>query len=66
MIDAARDGLPAHAVERSLWHSLLRLGHELQAAHFTLVGDGDCGETLTLADGRVVSRWLEPQGRPYR
>ena len=29
--DAARDGLPAHELERGLWHSLLRLGHELQA-----------------------------------
>ena len=30
--DAARDGLPAHEVERRLWRYLLRLGHELQAA----------------------------------
>ena len=64
--DAARDGLPAHELERGLWHSLLRLGHELQAEYFALAGDGDCGETLTLADGRVVKRLPEPHGRPYR
>lgn len=64
--DAARDGLPAHAVERSLWHHLLQLGHDLQAAYFTLAGDGDCGETLTLADGRGVKRLPEPHRRPYR
>ena len=64
--DAARDGLPAHELERGLWHYLLRLGHELQAEYFALAGDGDCGETLTLADGRVVKRLPEPHGRPYR
>ena len=63
---AARDGLPAHEVERSLWRHLLQLGHDLQAAYFALAGDGDCGETLTLADGRVVKRLPEPHCRPYR
>ena len=62
---AARDGLPAHERERGLWQSLLRLGHDLQAAYFALAGDGDGGETLTLADGRVVRRLPEPHGRPY-
>lgn len=37
--DAARDGLPAHELERGLWHYLLRLGHELQAEYFALAGD---------------------------
>jgi len=64
--DAARDGLPAHEVERSLWRHLLQLGHDLQAADFALAGDGDCGETLTLADERVVKRLPEPHRRPYR
>ena len=64
--DAARDGLPAHELERGLWQYLLRLGHELQAEYFALAGDGDCGETLTLADGRVVKRLPEPHRRPYR
>ena len=63
---AARDGLPAHELERGLWQYLLRLGHDLQAAYFALAGDGDCGETLTLADGRVVKRLPEPHCRPYR
>ena len=60
-----RDGLPAHNLERSLWHHLLQLGHDLQAAYFALAGDGDCGATLKLADGRVVRRLLEPHGWPY-
>ena len=64
--DAARDGLPAHELERGLWQYLLRLGHELQGQYFVLAGDGDCGETLRLADGRVVRRLPEPHGRPYQ
>jgi hypothetical protein len=63
---AARDGLPAHEMERGLWSYLLRLGHELQGQYFVLAGDGDCGETLTLADGRVVKRLPELHGRPYQ
>ena len=63
---AARDGLPAHVLEQSLWRHLLRLGHDLQAAYFALAGDGDCGPTLQLADGRVVKRLPEPHCRPYR
>ena len=63
---AARDGLPAHVLEQSLWRHLLRLGHDLQAAYFALAGDGDCGPTLPLADGRVVKRLPEPHCRPYR
>ena len=63
---AARDGLPAHVLEQSLWHHLLRLGHDLQAAYFALAGDGDCGATLQLAGGRVVRRLPKPHSRPYR
>ena len=63
---AARDDLPAHVLEQSLWHQLLRLGYDLQAAYFALAGDGDCGATLPLADGRVVRRLPEPHSRPYQ
>jgi hypothetical protein len=63
---AARDGLPAHVLEQSLWHHLLRLGRDLQAAYFALAGDGDCGATLPLADGRVVKRLPEHHPRPYQ
>ena len=64
--DAARDGLPVHVLEQSLWPHLLQLGHDLQAAYFAWAGDGDCGETLKLANGRVVKRLPELHGRPSR
>jgi hypothetical protein len=63
---AARDGLPAHELERGLWQDLLQLGHELPGQYFALAGDGDGGETLTRADGRVVKRWPDRHVRPYR
>ncbi|MFO1422665.1 MAG: hypothetical protein U1F70_03275 [Candidatus Competibacteraceae bacterium] len=64
--EAARAGLPAHELERGLWQSLLRLGHELQGQYFALAGDGDRGETLTLTDGRVAKRLPEHHSRPYQ
>lgn len=64
--DAARDGLPAHELERGVWQRLLQLGHDLEAAYFALAGDGDGGETLTLNDGRVAKRLPERHGRPYQ
>ena len=64
--DAARDSLQAHELERGVWQYLLRLGHELQGQSLALAGDGDCGETLKLADGQVVRRLPEPHSRPYQ
>ena len=48
---AARDGLPAHELERGVWSQLLQLGTILQGYYFALAGDGDGGETLTLTVG---------------
>lgn len=63
---AARDGLPAHELERSVWSRLLRLGQALEGLYFALAGDGDGGETLTLTDGRVVKRLPERHRRAYQ
>jgi hypothetical protein len=63
---AARDGLPAHELERGIWTGLLQLGHDLEAAYFALAGDGESGATLTLNDGRVVKRLPTRHRRPYQ
>jgi hypothetical protein len=60
---AARDGLPAHEVERTLFHQLLELGHQLFGGFLQLVGPGDLGDTRTLDDGRAVRRLPEPHER---
>ena len=58
------------ACRRTSWSracgTISDLGHGLQAAYFALAGDGDCGATLQLADGRVVKRLPESNSRPYR
>jgi hypothetical protein len=57
---AAGAGTPVHEVERGLWRRLLQLGYQLQSQFFALVGDGDQGDSVTLATGRVVRRLPEP------
>jgi hypothetical protein len=59
-------GTPVHEVERGLWRRLLQLGYQLQSQFFSLVGDGDQGETVTLAAGQVVRRLPAPHRRPYQ
>jgi hypothetical protein len=61
--DAARDGLPAHDVERHLFDRLLRLGFLLFDAFLKLVGPGDLGDTVALDDGRTVHRLAEMSSR---
>ena len=58
---AAGAGTPVHEVERGLWRRLLQLGYQLQGQFFALVGDGDQGETVTLAEGQVVRRLRRPE-----
>lgn len=63
---AAGAGTPVHEVERGLWRRLLQLGYQLQSQFFALVGDGDQGDRVTLATGRVVRRLPEPHRRSYQ
>jgi hypothetical protein len=56
IVDGARQGLPAHEVERGLFERLLRLGGTLFSAFLGMVGPGDLGPTATLDEGRAVNR----------
>ena len=60
---SAKDGTAAHQVERGLFDKLLALGKSLFGGFLNLVGPGDCGETVTLDDGRLVHRSAELHGR---
>src|SRR5512147_1099458 len=55
---------PVHEVERGVWRRLLQLGYRLQSQFFALVGAGDQGETVPLAEGQVVRRLPAPHRRP--
>jgi hypothetical protein len=61
---AAKDGRPIDQVERSLWDSLLRLGHSLLSSYVEGVGSGDIGDTL-VHEGRELRRLESPHDRRY-
>src|SRR5512147_3023837 len=63
---AAGAGTPVHEVEHGLWRRLWQWGYQLQGQFFALVGDGDQGATVTLAEGQVVRRLPEHHRRPYQ
>jgi hypothetical protein len=63
---AAETGSAAHEVERELFKRLLQLGLLLLKEFFGLLGDGDEGERVALADGGELKRLSEPQRRGYR
>ena len=63
---AAATGSAAHDVERELCKRLLQLGWLLLQQFFALLGDGDEGEYVALAEGRLVKRLEKPQRRGYR
>ncbi len=62
---AVDDTEAAHKVERGLWRRLLKLGWEAMQLFFTLHGDGDEGEQVTLTDGRQLKRLEQPHRRAY-
>jgi hypothetical protein len=53
---AARAGTAVHELEHGLFRGVLALGHQLLGYFFRLLGDGDQGERLTLADGQEFNR----------
>lgn len=61
---AAKDGRPIDQVERSLWQSLLRLGHSLLSSYVEGVGPGDIGDTR-VHEGRELRRLESPHDRRY-
>ena len=61
---AAKDGRPIDVVERSLWRSLLALGHTLLAGYVEGVGPGDMGDTLK-HEGRELNRLELEHARRY-
>ena len=61
---AAKDGRPIDVVERSLWRSLLALGHTLLAGYVEGIGPGDMGDTLKY-EGRELNRLESEHARRY-
>lgn len=62
---AFHDGTALHKIELGLWQELLQLGHDFLEQLFTLAGDGDLGETITLPNGEECRRLPELHPRRY-
>ena len=62
---AAHAGEPVHAVEKSIWQEILRIGRKALSQFFALVGSGDMGESITLPGGRSCQRLEELHERRY-
>ncbi len=63
---SVRDAVAVHEVERGIWGRVLRLGREALGLYFSLQGEGDVGESVTLAKGRKVRRLVGTYARQYR
>ena len=63
--EAARQGIAAHEVERSILDYALRMGKTAMGMYFRLQGTGDLGPSLTLPNGDVVKRLKDLHTRPY-
>ena len=66
VIEAAREGAPAHEVESRIWDQVLKMGHTALGEFFACQGHGDVGETFDLPDGRSVKRLEQLHERLYR
>jgi hypothetical protein len=62
----AHRGRSAHEVEHDVFRGVLQRGHGLMGYFFGLLGDGEQGERLELADGRVLKRFESPHDRGYQ
>lgn len=65
VLRAVRENRPIHEVEKAVWEQLLRLGREALAQVFSLLGNGDMGETVALPDGRCCQRLEQEHSRRY-
>jgi hypothetical protein len=63
---AFQAGSTAHEVESGLWQRMLKLGRSIYQAWLDLLGDGDAGERIVLADGRAVRRLVDLHRREIR
>jgi len=66
VVTVAENGVSVDAVERKLWSQVLEMGRHAMGMYFDLCGDGDMGETVTLADGRVLKRLSALHSKPYQ
>lgn len=57
---------PIHQVEGGIWTHLLAIGRSALGLYLSLQGDGDVGATISLSEGKSVSRLPAKQSRDYQ
>jgi hypothetical protein len=62
---ALQDGTALHKIELGIWQELLHLGHDFMEQLFTLAGNGDLGESITLPNGEESRRLPDLHQRRY-
>lgn len=65
IVHAIRDHLPVHEMENALWQHVKKIGRQALTEVFTLLGNGDQGESITLPDGRCLQRLEQEHARRY-
>ena len=63
---AAREGKSLYEVEKDTFGCALQIGHAAIEQLLMLQGNGDLGESVVTADGRVLERSEAPAERPLR
>jgi hypothetical protein len=58
-------GTAIHHIEKKLFETVLKMGHQALELLFELSGSGDVGQSVCLEDGREVSRLPSPHVKPY-
>lgn len=65
IVHAVRDQLPVHDIEKALWQHVKKIGRQALNEVFTLLGNGDSGDSITLPDGRCLQRLEQEHTRRY-
>ena len=63
---AVRQGMTLYDLERSVLQEVLGIGHAAVNLFLENQGDGDLGEVVSTADGKLLRRSDEPQARELR
>ena len=63
---SVKAGVTADVFERRAWERVLAIGFQTMEEFFQRQGTGDLGESVPLADGRIVDRLPETHAREYQ
>lgn len=66
ILEQAKQGEAINTLEQGIWDKLLTMGEQALGQFVALQGDGDMGEEVEIASGKIVKRLPNQQTRIYR